>query len=335
MVSLYPIWFSRLCLGATVLALCVIMLGAYTRLTHAGLGCPDWPGCYGEIVVPSTHATSSAYATVTIEATKAWTEMIHRYIAGSLAILVLGLCISTYCQPTLHHLRLHTTVISLLIIFQALLGMWTVTLKLHPTVVMAHLMGGMTLCALLWWLYLRSSPIMVRNTQRDATIWHSNRGIAVSCLALTLLIFIQIMLGGWTSSNYAALACTDFPGCQGSFWPIMHWREAFSLMPPLDQDYEGGWLAHPARITIHMMHRLGALIVFLYVTTLSLLIYRSAPALRSIVIVIMLILCLQLALGISNIIFALPLSIAVLHNGVACLLLLSVITLNVRAIPCK
>lgn len=292
------------------------MLGAYTRLTHAGLGCPDWPGCYGNLIV----------AEGTVESTKAWTEMMHRYIAGTLGLLVLGLCISTYLTPRLHRFRLHTTVMVLLIIFQALLGMWTVTLKLHPTIVMSHLMGGMTLTALLWWLYLR-----IHSVPQPKPPFSWSRLLMSAALALALvLVVLQIMLGGWTSSNYAALACTEFPGCQGSLWPDMVWREAFSLLPPLDHDYEGGWLEHPARITIHMMHRLGALILSVYLSALTLTIMICVPALRRVATITLAILCVQLALGISNIMFFLPLHVAVMHNGCALLLLLAVLTLNVR-----
>jgi cytochrome c oxidase assembly protein subunit 15 len=261
----------------------------------------------------------------TVESTKAWTEMIHRYIAGSLGLLVLGLCISTYCNNTLHRFRLHSTVMVLLIIFQALLGMWTVTLKLHPTIVMSHLMGGMTLTALLWWLYLRATAVADFSRAHAS----STRMRPYMIIALALVI-LQIMLGGWTSANYAALACSDFPGCHGLWWQNMHWGDAFSLTPPLNHDYEGGWLSHPARITIHMLHRMGALVVFLYLTPLCLFVTSRLPALRNIAIITLVILFVQLALGISNIVFFLPLSIAVLHNGCALLLLLSVLTLNVR-----
>lgn len=319
MANLYPTWFSRLCLCAALLALGVVMLGAYTRLTHAGLGCPDWPGCYGNMIV----------AKGTVDATKAWTEMIHRYIAGSLGLFVLGLCISTYVNPRLHRFRLHTTAIVLLIVFQALLGMWTVTLKLHPTIVMSHLMGGMTLTALLWWLYLRTSTL---TEYLHAHIHRAHRHpfITVALFIAFLLVVVQIMLGGWTSSNYAALACTEFPGCQGSLWPDMHWQEAFSMLPPLDHDYEGGWLEHPARITIHMLHRLGALIVCVYLSALCMYIIANMPALRRMAGVTLVLLCLQLALGISNIMLFLPLHVAVMHNGCALLLLLAVLTLNVQ-----
>lgn len=317
MAKLYPTWFSRLCLCASVLALCVVMLGAFTRLTHAGLGCPDWPGCYGNMIV----------AEGTVESTKAWTEMIHRYIAGSLGLLVLGLCISTYANPRLHHFRLHTTAIVLLIVFQALLGMWTVTLKLHPTIVMSHLMGGMTLTALLWWLYLRVlSPQMRPRPPFSLFRFSMTMGLAIALI----LVILQIMLGGWTSSNYAALACTEFPGCQGSLWPNMHWSEAFSMLPPLDSNYEGGWLEHPARITIHMLHRLGALIVSVYLTIITMVVMANIPSLRTIAGITLALLCVQLALGVSNIVFFLPLHVAVMHNGCALLLLLAVLTLNVK-----
>lgn len=305
-----PTWFSRLCLFATVLAFGVIMLGAYTRLTHAGLGCPDWPGCYGNMIVSKA----------TPESAKAWTEMIHRYIAGSLGLLVLVLCISTYTQSALHRFRLHTSFMVLWVIGQALLGMWTVTLKLHPTIVMAHLMGGMILCALLWWLTLRTFSVLPQI--KAGFGWALGFGL--------LLVIMQIMLGGWTSANYAALACTDFPGCKALHWSALHGSEAFSLLPPLDHHYEGGWLSHPARGTIHMAHRLGALILALYWIPLATLIIQRLPSLRPYAMATLVVLVAQIALGISNVIFFLPLAVAVLHNGVACLLLLATLGLNVQ-----
>lgn len=319
MANLYPSWFSRLCLGAALLALCVVMLGAYTRLTHAGLGCPDWPGCYGNMIV----------AEGTVDATKAWTEMIHRYIAGSLGLLVLGLCISSYAHPRLYRFRVHTTALVLLIICQALLGMWTVTLKLHPTIVLAHLMGGMTLTALLWWLYLRTTATR-EPVRSHIPALRMQPYMTVALIIALILVILQIMLGGWTSSNYAALACTEFPGCHGSLWPSMHWSEAFSMLPPLDNNYEGGWLEHPARITIHMLHRLGALILCVYLSFLTMFIVACLPALRTMASITLILLCVQLALGISNIMLFLPLHVAVMHNGCALLLLLAVLTLNVQ-----
>lgn len=306
---------KRLCFFATVFALFVVMLGAYTRLTHAGLGCPDWPGCYGELIVPESAG---------IEQTKAWTEMAHRYVAGTLGLMILGFFIFSWQKTSsLYPCRGLTSALLGTVIFQALLGMWTVTLLLHPTVVMGHLLGGMTLISLLWLLYLRQPP--------------RPENISASCglkmlLALGLfLVIIQIALGGWTSANYAAMACTDFPTCREQWWPALNLSEGFSLFPGFDQNYEGGWLAHPARVTIHFMHRLFGLIVFVYLGSLTLWLILKKQSLRSLALVTLGLLLTQIALGISNVLFLLPLPVATAHNGVAALLLLSMVTLNWRA----
>jgi len=301
-------------LFATFFALIVVMLGAYTRLTDAGLGCPDWPGCYGDMIVA---------ADATAEPVKAWTEMVHRYVAGTLGIIILMLFVFTLLgQANLKRLRGLTGFLVLAVIFQAALGMWTVTWLLHPTVVMAHLMGVMTIISLLWLCYLRTNP-------KPRTVKASN------CLAWALiiglvLVVLQIALGGWTSANYAAMACTDFPTCREVWLPQLHLSEAFSLFPPLDKSYEGGWLIHPVKVTIHFMHRLGALIVFFYIAALSLHLLFKQPALRIQALTTLALLIVQVLLGISTIIFLLPLAVATAHNGVAALLLLSLVTLNYR-----
>lgn len=291
----------------------VVMLGAFTRLTNAGLGCPDWPGCYGQMIVPQGMG---------IEHGKAWTEMVHRYVAGTLGLMILGLFLFSWRKSSvLYHSRGLTTFLLLAVIFQALLGMWTVTLLLHPTIVMGHLLGGMTIIALLWLLYLRAKPL-------PRTMPHSKWFSFALAMGL-LLIALQIALGGWTSANYAAMACTDFPLCREQWIPDLHWGEAFSLLPSLDQNYDGGWLAHPARVTIHFMHRLMAMIVLVYVSILCLW-ARQVTSLRIPATITLGLLCIQIALGVSNIVFALPLAIATAHNGVAALLLLCLVTLNIR-----
>ncbi len=290
----------------------VVVLGAFTRLTDAGLGCPDWPGCYGTMIVQEASAIDSA---------KAWTEMIHRYVAGTLGFFILAIAICTYIPKLqLQKFRGLSSALVILVIFQAALGMWTVTKLLHPTIVMAHLLGGMTILSLLWLLYLR--------TRTFSGIVQKNNGLTCALIIALILVIIQIALGGWTSANYAAMACTDFPTCREQWWPTLHWREAFSLLPPLNQNYEGGFLAHPSRVTIHFLHRIGALIVLLYVGLLSLYLMIKEPALKKIAIITLVLLLIQVGLGISNILFALPLFVATAHNGVGALLLLSIVSLN-------
>ncbi len=313
-------WLARL---TAVLALCVVMLGAYVRLSDAGLGCPDWPGCYGRLVVPEHPGeVAPAYSGRALEPHKAWKEMVHRYFAGTLGLFILALAVIAWRhrrrpgQPVVLPLLLVG-----LVVFQALLGMWTVTLQLKPVVVMAHLLGGMATLAGLWWLVLRS--IRWRpDAPAEALAW---RGFALLGL---LLVIAQIALGGWTSANYAALACPDFPVCQGSWWPPMDFREAFVLWRGTGINYEFGVLDNPARTAIHVTHRLGALTVAIYVGLLAFFLLRwgNAARVRRAAAGVALLLLVQLGLGISNVVFRLPLPVAVAHNGGAALLLLALLT---------
>ena len=225
---------------ACVLAFLVIVIGAYTRLSDAGLGCPDWPGCYGRILVPEevahVDAANAAYPERPLEQSKAWKEMGHRYVAGTLGLLILSICILAWLKTESVNARLLGTALVLLVIFQALLGMWTVTLLLKPVIVMSHLLGGMTILGLLYWMLLRQ--------QGAATISPGRCEPRLFVWAITglVILVLQILLGGWTSSNYAALACPDFPTCQGSLWPKMDFKEGFILWRGLGIDYEGGVL---------------------------------------------------------------------------------------------
>lgn len=318
---------------ATGLALIVIGLGAYTRLTDAGLGCPDWPGCYGHLFEPNNFLKENFWTT------KAWTEMIHRYVAGSLGLLILVL----FFFSLRYHFTLPSKVnnetsfpikipclLLVLIICQALLGMWTVTLKLHPTIVMAHLLGGFTTLTLLWLYYLQLKNYLSVNSPflRKAVILPNYyKPLTLLCL---ITVILQIALGGWTSANYAALACLDFPQCQASWLPAHNFSAAFTLLHPIGPNFEFGLLDNAARITIHMTHRFGALLTTLLLTLTCGIMLKTniSSLLRKTAWVIIALLCLQVALGITNILAILPLPIAVMHNMVAALLLLSVVTLT-------
>ena len=308
---------------ATVLAFGVVMLGAYVRLSAAGLGCPDWPGCYGHVAVPDANQATAFDASRPLEAGRAWREMIHRYFAGSLATLILVLAIMAWWNRKEKDQPLFLPTLLLgLVIFQALLGMWTVTLLLFPPVVMGHLLGGLCTFVLLVLLVLQTGGYM--RVGDAATTWM--RGLAA--LGLAMLI-CQIALGGWVSSNYAAIACADFPTCQGQWWPPADFHSAFSWQG-LGPDYQGGLLANPARIAIHVTHRLGALLTFVLLGGASLLIFLKAKqsALRSVAAIVGLLLLAQIGLGISLVKFGWPLPVADLHNGVAALLLGATVTLN-------
>ena len=311
---------------ATVLTVGVVLLGAYVRLSDAGLGCPDWPGCYGHLDVPQEEhhiaAANVAFPERPVEVPKAWKEMIHRYFAGTLGLVVLALAGLAWRHRRLPGQPLWLpTVLLGLIVFQSLLGMWTVTLLLKPAVVMGHLLGGFATLSLLWLLCLRQSrwaaPIPAGAALRP---W--------GWLAMALVIG-QIALGGWVSANYAALACPDFPTCQTYWWPPMDLREGFVLWRGIGTNYEFGVLDNAARVGIHFVHRLGAVVVLLGVGGLCWRLLKSPP-LRALGIIIGTVLLTQIGLGIANVVLVLPLPVAVAHNGVAALLLLTLVTLNYR-----
>jgi cytochrome c oxidase assembly protein subunit 15 len=324
-------WFLRLALFASALALVVVVLGAFVRLSDAGLGCPDWPGCYGNIDVPKTEQevqlANAAYPDRPVEAAKAWKEMIHRYFAGALGLLVLIMAILAIRNRHSEKQQVFVPVFLVgLIIFQALLGMWTVTIKLNPTIVMSHLMGGLATLSLLWWVSLRQGGLFVHR-QSGMDNYSGLRRLALIGL---LVVILQIMLGGWTSANYAALHCPDFPTCQGQWVPSLDLDEAFTMWHGTEQDFEGGILDNDARVTIHFIHRVMALVTLVYVGALALLLLfnqRYRP-LRKFGVALSIILIAQVLLGISNVILALPLLVAVGHNAGAALLLLTMVTLN-------
>lgn len=315
------VWFVRLARLGTVLALCVVMLGAWVRLTDAGLGCPDWPGCYGRLVVPDAPEEIGNDYGRPLEAGKAWREMIHRYLASTLGLVCLALAAIAWLnrrdpeQPWRAPLALVA-----LVIFQGLLGMWTVTLLLKPIVVVGHLFGGFATLALLASL----------GRWRTVRLPDATAGLKALGLAAAAALVLQIFLGGWTSANYAALACPDFPTCQTQWWPaVADFGEGFVLWRGIGIDYEGGVLDHPARVAVHFTHRLGAVLAAVLIGLLGWQLARRA-ATRADGVAVLAALLLQLCLGASIVWFGVPLPVAVLHNGVAALLLLAVINANQR-----
>ncbi|HAV87359.1 MAG TPA: cytochrome B [Pseudomonas sp.] len=322
----------RLAMLATLLAGVVVLLGAYTRLTHAGLGCPDWPGCYGFLAVPMSEAqqalAAERFPAAPLEVEKGWNEMVHRYFAGGLGLLILALALQALRrrgQPG-QPLKLPLVLLAV-VIAQALFGMWTVTLQLWPQVVTAHLLGGFTTLSLLLLLCLRLADRWPALAGVPARL----RAFAGAALALVVL---QIALGGWVSSNYAAVACIDFPTCHGQWWPAMDFARAYDLTHhEIGPNYLGGLLYGEARTAIHVGHRLGALTVALVLLALAWQLYRHG--LGRLAALLLGALTLQLGLGIANVLLSLPLAVAVAHNGGGALLLLVLVTINYRLRPAR
>lgn len=318
--------YHRFVILTALLTFIVIVLGAYTRLTDAGLGCPDWPGCYGKMVVPesSEHVTEKHYLDQRpLEPEKGWMEMIHRYFAGTLGLFILAITIWSWLRRRTdpgQPVWLPTGLLAL-VIFQAALGMWTVTLLLKPVIVMAHLLGGFATLSLLVLLALRTAP---RQPAVSAPGWRRAGMIGL------LILVVQIGLGGWTSTNYAALSCLDFPTCQGTWVPDMDFDEAFVMWRGLGVNYEYGVLEHPARTAIHVTHRIGALVTFVYLGWLVISLLRSGQGMAGAALLVGSLLLVQVALGVGNVLLHLPLGVATAHNGVAALLLISLVYLNYR-----
>jgi cytochrome c oxidase assembly protein subunit 15 len=318
--------FRRLALAGVVLTFVVVVLGAWVRLSDAGLGCPDWPGCYGHISVDdaarNVDVINEAFPHRPFEYHKAIKEMVHRYFASTLGLLIVALAALAIAnrrdpqQPVVLPIALVA-----LVIFQGLLGMWTVTLLLKPLIVVLHLLGGLATLSLLAWLAFPSAA----SATETRSVPFLKRITAAALAVLTL----QIALGGWTSSNYAALACPDFPTCQNSLWPDMDMKDAFILWRGLGIDYEGGVLDHPARVAIHFVHRLGAVLTALMLGFASVATIRLGPTrgVRIAGAVLGAVLVCQLILGPVMVMRALPLTLATAHNGVAALLLLAVVAL--------
>jgi heme a synthase len=318
--------FRRVALAGAVLAFVVVVLGAWVRLSAAGLGCPDWPGCYGHFTADQAarnmDTVSQAFPDRPFEYHKALKEMIHRYFATGLGVLCVALAVLAIRnrkapgQPVGLPLAL-----VVLVILQGLLGMWTVTLLLKPFIVVLHLIGGLATLSLLSWLA----------TDPDRRSWHKDEdGLRLLAVVGLAILGVQIVLGGWTSSNYAALACPDFPTCQNAVVPEMDIEDAFVLWRGLGIDYEGGVLDHPARVAIHFFHRVGAIVAALALGWLSIRVMAKgrSPSVRMAGVLVGVVLMLQLVLGPLMVVRGLPLWLATAHNGVAAALLLSVVRLN-------
>lgn len=354
--------FRRLNLLTLVLCYALVVLGAFVRLSNAGLGCPDWPGCYGHVGVPdAAHeiaAAEQSYPERPVEAPKAWKEMIHRYLAGFVGLLIGTLAVLAWRDPQRRLPRRLATTIVGVVLLQIVFGALTVTLKVNPLIVTTHLMLGLTTLSLLWWMWLgvraeaagtATATVETprrREARNEREAWQqidasqAAPGAAaklpallrpLATLALCVLV-AQIFLGGWTSTNYAALACPDFPACHGSFLPKTELSDAFKLWHGHDIDYEYGILDVAARATVHLVHRYGALVLSLVLIGVSLYLLRSGhTALRRLGTALLGALALQVAIGVGLVHLQLPLWLADAHNAGAALLLLAVLALNHRA----
>lgn len=320
------IWFRRAALVATVLCAVVVVVGAWVRLTDAGLGCPDWPGCYGQIL-PAQVVDSGAYPERPFDYRKALNEMVHRYVVAALGLVILALAaLSFFNRADPAQPRVLPWVVVALVALQALLGMWTVTLLLKPLFVTLHLLGGLATLSLLWWLALAPERRELKAAERPV------RNLAIVAMVVMVL---QVALGGWTSSNYAAAACAEFPTCHGSWWPDMDFANAFVLWRGLGIDYEGGVLGGPARVAIQYSHRLGAYLTALVLLLLVAGVWRRGQTLvtRSAGTAVLLALILQILVGMNLIWQGWPLWLGTLHNAGAAAIVLAMVALLRCLIP--
>ena len=299
--------YRALALAAAALAFVVVVVGAYVRLSDAGLGCPDWPLCYGH-PVPQALGDSASQA-------KAWKEMGHRYLAGTVGVLIALLAVGAWRRSTDRALA---SAIAALVVLQATLGMWTVTMLLKPAIVTAHLLGGMATLALLVLLALR---------QWSYAPAPEARALRAAALASLLVLAVQIALGGWVSANYAALACPDLPGCLGQAMPPMDFANAFHVVRELGRTGDGALLGNDALTAIHWTHRMVAVVV-LGVVALTASRGMKVRALREPSLAVGVLVLLQFSLGVANVALGLPLALAAAHNAGAALLLVSLVVLN-------
>lgn len=325
--------FRRWARFGALLAAVVVIVGAWVRLTHAGLGCPDWPGCYGHVhpaqVVVDVDVSSAANAARPFDYQKALNEMVHRYIASTLGLVVLGLAIYAWRHRRNPRQPLKLPLILPFVIgAQGALGAFTVTLLLTPVIVTSHLLGGLTTLSILWWLSLTPE------VRSSTAVERSLRPLALAAMAA---LMVQLFLGGWTSTNYAAVACPDFPTCQGTYHPVMDYAHAFRFTHEAGQDYEGGVLSQAARTAIHYTHRIGAVVAgaLLVLTGLLVALRARSPRVRTAGVVLLGAVVLQWLIGMNLIWRGFPLWLGTSHNAGAVILLLATLTVLRRLWPAR
>ncbi|CAM3410966.1 COX15/CtaA family protein [Halomonas lysinitropha] len=311
-------WLVGLSLAGVVFTAVVVLVGAWTRLVDAGLGCPDWPGCYGALVVPDAERALAHSPEVPLESAKAWVEMVHRYLASALGLLVIALVVlGARWRREAGFPWVNSLVLLAVILMQGAFGAFTVTLKLWPQVVTLHLLGGLTVMVLFLWLHLRlrrfssgAGPAVPR--RRLTPLW----GLAL------LLLVGQLALGGWASSNYAGIACQGFPTCNGQWWPAMDWSEGFHLTQMVGPNYLHGQLHAEARTAIQVGHRLGALVLGLSLLVLGMRHWQAA-SMRPWLALLAGAYAVQVVIGIANVLAWLPLWLALLHTAGAVLMVVA------------
>lgn len=330
-------WIRRLALIGALLCFGVVVLGGYTRLSNSGLGCPDWPGCFGHI---APTGSAEHYAT-DADVRKAWVEMIHRYFAGTVGLIIVAIAFLSIRARTARGVSVPFALVMLvLVMLQGTLGMLTVTWLLKPLIVTAHLLGGLTTFGMLWWLWLTmqeqaknvdGARVLAGNT----LVTYGGAARVAAGLALAALA-MQVFLGGWTSSNYAALACPDVPKCQNQWVPAADYDDAFVLWRGLGINYAGGVLDHPARVAIHFMHRVGATVATVLLLLAVFFALRGlGPAPRWAALAMLAALALQVSIGVFMVLRAFPLELAAAHNAGAALLVGATVFLNRRLRPVK
>ena len=314
-----PKWSLLLTYLSLAIVTFVIVLGSWTRLADAGLGCPDWPGCYGSIGVPQTASAIAAaealYPHAPVEVHKGWLEMIHRYFASTLGLVILVLAVASWSQrKRLYYPFVLTQCLLVTVMLQGAFGAWTVTWKLWPQVVTAHLFGGFITASLLTVLLIKLRR-MGRQIPALSLTNMSHGQVRVWAILAAILIASQVFLGGWMSSNYAALACSDLPNCNGSWWPAMDFSQGFNLTQSIGPNYLGGLMNSEARQAIHVLHRYGALILGVFLLIMSYrLIAQQDSRLRQFGVGFLILFTVQFCLGVANIYYFLPLPVAVAHN---------------------
>ncbi len=307
----------------------LVLFGAFTRLTDSGLGCPDWPGCYGSVsplgARDEIHAAQSAMPSGPVTHSKAWVEMIHRYLASGVGLLILVLTVASWLAARKNKSPVSPwwpTLTLFWVCLQGAFGALTVTMKLYPAIVTLHLLGGFGLLIL---LALQSQGFQQKT-------WQLSRPLQRGLVIVLLLVIAQAALGGWVSTNYAVLACRDFPTCQGQWWPAMDFEHGFTVLRPLGIGRDGGFLPFEALTAIHMVHRIGAAIVFAAIALLAWRLWaESTPTARNWARLLAAMAAWQFASGLSNVVLDWPLVAALAHTGGAAALITALTVAWARA----